>query len=81
MSTDYNGWKNKATWNVALEIGNNEGMYRAACQFMRKYNGRAPYAAFIRSHGMEDDRTTDGFKFASTRVCYRELNEMMKELV
>ena len=23
----YNGWKNRATWNVALHYGNNEGLY------------------------------------------------------
>ena len=29
-STPYNGWKNWATWNVALWLGNDEGLYRAA---------------------------------------------------
>ena len=27
---EYNGWKNWATWNVALWLGNDEGIYHAA---------------------------------------------------
>jgi hypothetical protein len=30
MTTErYNGWKNWETWNVALWVGNEEGLYRA----------------------------------------------------
>lgn len=28
----YNGWKNWQTWNVALWLGNDEGLYRAAIE-------------------------------------------------
>ena len=28
--SDYNGWKNYETWNVALWLGNDEPLYRTA---------------------------------------------------
>lgn len=28
----YNGWTNWETWNVALWVGNDEGLYRANCE-------------------------------------------------
>lgn len=30
----YNGWKNWATWNVALWLGNDEGLYKMARRFV-----------------------------------------------
>lgn len=80
MKTEsYNGWKNRQTWNCALWIGNDEGLYRAAVDFMSSYKGRAPYAAFIRTMGMTDDRTPDGIAWISTRISFQELNSMMTE--
>lgn len=77
--TSYNGWKNRQTWNVALWIGNEEGLYRAAVEFMGRYNGRAPYAAFIRSMGMEYERTPDRIGWLTNALSYSELNAMMRE--
>ena len=77
---EYNGWANRATWNVALWIGNDEPLYRAAVEFMRSYKGRAPYGAFIKQMGLEHDRTPDGTKWYSNVLNYKELNDMMKEL-
>lgn len=79
--TTYNGWKNRQTWNCALWIQNDEGLYTAAVNFMKSYKGLKPYAAFIRSQYMQEDKTPDGIKWMSTRTCYSELNEMMKEMV
>lgn len=40
----YNGWSNYETWNVALWIGNDEGLYRLAKQYRRQ-----GYRAFVRA--------------------------------
>ena len=80
--TTYNGWKNRQTWNVALYINNEEWLYRKAVAFMKERpNHYAPYASFIKSMGMQNDRTPDNIKYLSTRLDYSELNEMMRELV
>ena len=79
--TEYNGWKNRATWNVALWINNDEGLYTVAVEFMRSYKGKRPYGAFAKEMFMHDDRTPDGYKCCGKALCYRELNDMMRELL
>lgn len=34
MSDTYNGWKNRAIWNVSLWLGNDEGIYRLSRRFV-----------------------------------------------
>lgn len=36
----YNGWKNWQTWNVALWLGNDEGLYRAAVELKKRARPR-----------------------------------------
>lgn len=77
----YNGWKNRQTWNVALWIGNEEPLYRAAVDYMRNVNkGRAPYRLFIEHMGMASDRTPDGIKWLGRSLDLRALNDFMREL-
>lgn len=78
-NTTYEGWKNRATWNCALWIRNNYSIYTAACKFMKTYTGKSPYSAFIKSAGMESDCTPDRFAWLGTKLCYSELNDMMRE--
>ena len=32
LDTSYNGWANYETWNVALWLQNDEGLYNLACE-------------------------------------------------
>ncbi len=75
----YNGWKNRETWNVALYIGNDEAMYRAADRFMQKYKGKAPYDDFIQWEGLGASRTPDGVHWVSPKISRAELNRAMRE--
>ncbi len=76
-----NGWKNRATWNIALWISSDEHLYRSACRFMKEYKGRDPYTQFIHSSGLRYSRTPDHFKYLSSRLSYKELNDMMFDLI
>lgn len=74
----YNGWANYETWNVALWIGNDEGLYEAALQYA---NSRRPYRELVDeliSYGLTE--TPDGVAWDSPSVRVRELNAMIAEL-
>lgn len=78
--TEYNGWKNRSTWNVALWIGNDEPLYRSAVKFMANYKGKSPYKSFIKHEDLENWHTPDNIKWISHLLDYNRLNEMMWEL-
>lgn len=68
----YNGWANYETWNVALWLQNDYGLY----SFARRYDD---YSKFVAAIGFGSE-TPDGVSFASPKLDYNELNEMMSEL-
>ena len=80
----YNGWKNRQTWNVALWVGNDEPLYLAAVDYVKRQRAagkRVSYAGFAREMGLAGDKTPDGIAWTGTRLDYRHLSEMMRELV
>lgn len=79
-NNDYNGWKNRSTWNVSLWIANDYGLYKAAVEFMKTYKGRRPYVNFIDYVGLRHDKTPDGIMWISRLLGYEELNKFMEEL-
>lgn len=79
--TTYEGWKNYATWNVALWLNNEYGIYVGAVEFMKDYKGGHPYKDFIKDCGLDTQRTPDKIKWISQQLDYRSLNRMMKELI
>lgn len=76
----YNGWQNYETWNVALWIGNDEGLYSVACDFMRRYYGSSPWrdlASVLTEWGAA---TPDGVYWNDSSLATDELDEMLCEL-
>jgi hypothetical protein len=60
INEEYNGWKDKATWNAALWIGSDEGLYNQAIEFVSGAD-RITYTDFLEYLGIETgDKTPDG---------------------
>ena len=71
----YNGWSNYQTWNVALWIGNDEGLYDLARNFS-DYDELAN--VLFMEYGVKETR--DGVKWNDPKINRFELNEMLGEL-
>jgi hypothetical protein len=75
----YNGWKNYETWNVALWMNNDEGLYELV-QVVANMEG--DYDAFasimLNDYGME--ATPDGVKWDDPRLDIVALTETIHEV-
>ena len=60
LSTEYNGWENYETWNVALWINNDEGLYNLA----RKCGGYRTFCDCVGSNA----QTPDGVRYNDPKV-------------
>ena len=72
----FNGWTNYQTWNVALWLGNDEGLYEMA-------KGWAEHGYKSLSHQLIElmPATPDGVKWDDAAINICEINEMMDELI
>ena len=62
----YNGHKNYNAWNVALWLSNDEGLYRLACDCIRRSNNRSEAISKLMDYLPE--KTPDGVKYTKTNV-------------
>ena len=70
LNKGYNGWTNYETWNVALWINNDEGLYHLA---MECGDYETLVDCLYNDYGVRETR--DGVKFKDPAVNVIELNE------
>lgn len=83
---EYNGWSNYETWNVALWIQNDMGLYNMAKQY-RSAGYRTFAIAMLDLEDTKDDtihqiafETPDNVVWLDTNLDFDALDEMMGEL-
>ena len=74
QDTEYNGWTNYETWNAALWLGNDEGLYDIA----RRAMDFDHLLEIFRSYGCET--TGDGVRWDDPKINAVEMDEMLEEM-
>jgi len=75
----YNGWKNRATWNTALWLTNDEGIYRTMLSFFGDEEITNENARFFCNLIWPCSETPDGDDLHD--VCWSEITDMIRESV
>lgn len=73
----YNGWKNWETWNVALWLDNDEGLYSIMRQFRNRSSPYSKLVVELRELGLTE--TPDGCAFNDSGLDTDALDEMIEE--
>ena len=68
--TEYNGWTNYETWNVALWIQNDEGFYSLA----REAGNYEDFVDALEACSFNSLKTPDGVSFKDAKVNVLEIN-------
>jgi len=80
---EYNGWVNRATWNVALWLDNDEGLYGGMQAFMKHHKGDVtPEDAKRFCVGIfENQKTPDGIDLKKDDVEWKDIAEVIQESI
>ncbi len=77
---NYQGWANYETWNVALDMNNNERIYLMTHDFMLEHGKKPkPFQTFVNDYGLM--ATIDGVLYTHPDLDIKELDELMTELI
>jgi hypothetical protein len=75
--TTYNGWKNWETWNVALWLSNDEGLYNLMRDYARRGMAYEDLVEGLRELGLRE--TPDGAAYNDSGLDVDALDSMMEE--
>lgn len=88
----YNGWKNRATWNISLWIGNDENVYRAAYAAIDTLHRRGTldsvvtpswakaFATIAFVEAFNSTKTPDGYSVDDADIDWSAIADMIKDL-
>ena len=74
--TEYNGWTNYETWNAALWIGSDEGLYDIA----RRALDWSHLLEIFANYGIDTTGDGDGVRWDDDLINSCEMDEMLEEL-
>ena len=78
-TTTYNGWKNHATWNVALWIGGDQGLYEFAKE-CESYNDFVEQLREVSGDSSIGYQTPDRVAWNDSGIDIAELDEYIAKL-